>query len=352
MLRLNGISKRFGRVAALDRIDLGISAGSFTCLVGPSGCGKTTLLRVICGLEGADTGAVVCAGQDITHRPASARQMGLVFQSYALFPNLSVSRNVSYGLPRNLGRRATAQKVEDLLETVGLAGYGRRRPHELSGGQQQRVAIARALAPQPSVLLLDEPLSALDTQLRAQVRTELQTLQKSLGITTIMVTHDQSEALAIADRIAVMRQGRIVQVGSPLDLYCRPADRFVAGFLGHMNFLSARVEGPDTVRLATGQRIALSTMGHATGSQVELGIRPEDVAYSSEVPGDSVSLRVRVIRREFLGANMRLEVVEPGIGATLTLEIPLRLGRTLGDQSMIDIHLPVSRFYLFAAGHA
>lgn len=352
LLHLSRISKRFNRIAALNNVELDVPAGSFTCLVGPSGCGKTTLLRVICGLETAEEGSIVCAGLDITHKSASTRQMGLVFQSYALFPNLSVSRNISYGLPRNLGRRETARKVDALLETVGLSGYGKRKPDELSGGQQQRVAIARALAPEPSVLLLDEPLSALDAQLRAQVRTELQSLQKRLGVTTIMVTHDQTEALAIADRIAVMNSGRIVQTGAPFDLYCRPADRFVAGFLGRMNFLAAKVLGHGGVQLATGQTVAVHTGGHAVGDAVDLAIRPEDVALSQGVEGDGVNLRLRVLRREFLGATMRLEAVQTDSDVMMTLDLPLRLGRTVGEQSEIGVFLPSSRVHLFAAGNA
>lgn len=352
LLRLSQISKRFGRTPVLNNVELEVAPGSFTCLVGPSGCGKTTLLRIICGLETADEGRVVSAGHDITHTPASERQMGLVFQSYALFPNLSVSRNISYGLPRNLGRRETARKVDALLETVGLSGYGRRRPEELSGGQQQRVAIARALAPEPSVLLLDEPLSALDAQLRAQVRGELLSLQKKLGLTTVMVTHDQAEALAIADRIAVMKQGRIVQVGTPFELYCRPADRFVAGFLGHMNFLAAKVLGSGGVQLSTGQIASLHTGDHGAGAAVDLGIRPEDIALSHGAEGEGIALRLQVLRREFLGPTMRLEAVHAGSDATLSLDVPMRLGRTIGEFSEVSVFLPASRIHLFAAGHA
>lgn len=348
LLRVSRIGKRFGRTVALADVDLDVPRGSFTCLVGPSGCGKTTLLRCICGLETADAGRIVCAGRDITHVPAAARQMGLVFQSYALFPNLSVSRNVAYGLSRTLDRRTIAHKVEALLDAVGLSGYGARRPEELSGGQQQRVAIARALAPEPSVLLLDEPLSALDAQLRLQVRTELQALQKRLGVTTVMVTHDQTEALAVADRIAVMNEGRVVQAGSPFDLYCRPEDRFVAGFLGRMNFLSAKMLDAGSVQLGSGEAIAVDTNGHAAGSAVDLGIRPEDVVLTPD--GDGAGLRVRVLRREFFGATMRLEAVHIGGEFALALDVPARLGRTIGEGAEIGVSLPATRIHVFPAG--
>lgn len=352
LLRLERVGKRFGRVAALTDVDLDVPQGSFTCLVGPSGCGKTTLLRCICGLEPADTGRIVCTGRDITHMPAANRRMGLVFQSYALFPNLSVGRNISYGLPRNLGRREIQRKVDALLDTVGLSGYGARKPEELSGGQQQRVAIARALAPEPSVLLLDEPLSALDAQLRVQVRTELKSLQKRLGVTTVMVTHDQSESLAVADRIAVMERGRIAQTGSPFELYCNPKNRFVAGFLGRMNFLAAKVLGSGGIQILNGHIVAAHTDGFDPGATVEIGIRPEDVALTPEGDDAGGGLRLRVLRREFLGATMRLEAALVGCEAVLALDVPMRLGRTFGEGTEIAAFLPAARMHLFAAGTA
>ncbi len=350
LLRVSRISKRFGRTSALADVDLDVPRGSFTCLVGPSGCGKTTLLRCICGLETVDTGRIVCAGRDITDLSPSARQMGLVFQSYALFPNLNVTRNVAYGVPRTLGRREIERKVDALLEAVGLSGYGARRPEELSGGQQQRVAIARALAPEPSLLLLDEPLSALDAQLRLQVRAELQSLQKRLGVTTVMVTHDQAEALAVADRIAVMKEGLVVQAGSPFDLYYRPADRFVAGFLGRMNFLSAKAQAPGCVQLASGEAVGVDTEGLAAGVAVDLGIRPEDVVLSPEAANDGTCLGLRVLRREFVGAMMRLEAVHVGCDAVLALDVPARLGRTIGEGAEIEVLLPAARLHVFPAG--
>lgn len=347
-LRLRGIAKQFDRVDVLRRIDLDVPRGSFTCLVGPSGCGKTTLLRVLCGLETADAGTILCNGADITHQPAASRQMGLVFQSYALFPNLRVEDNIAYGLSRRLSRSERRRKVDALLETVGLTGYGRRRPNELSGGQQQRVAIARALAPEPSVLLLDEPLSALDAQLRLQLRGELQLLQKQLGITVVMVTHDQAEALAIADRIAVMESGRIEQLGTPFDLYCRPASRFVAGFVGRMSFLSAVVAGAGSVMLPSGQSLPLDTANLPRGTAVELGIRPENIA---TVPGagDGIVLRLRILVREFLGASLRLEAVHEESETAIALDMPLLRGMALQGHSHIEAFLPAAHLHLFAA---
>jgi iron(III) transport system ATP-binding protein len=347
-LRLRGIAKQFDRVAVLRRIDLDVPRGSFTCLVGPSGCGKTTLLRVLCGLEAADAGTIICDGLDITQQPAASRHMGLVFQSYALFPNLRVEDNVAYGLSRRLSRSELRCKVDALLEVVGLSGYGHRKPNELSGGQQQRVAIARALAPEPSVLLLDEPLSALDAQLRLQLRGELQELQKRLGITVVMVTHDQSEALAIADRIAVMQSGWIEQLGTPFDLYCHPANRFVAGFVGRMNFLTAVVAGAGSVRLPSGKSLPLNTGSLPRGTTVELGIRPENIALEPGA-GDGIALRLRLLVREFLGASMRLEGVHEDSGTEIALDMPLHRGMALQAQTHIEAFLPATHLQLFSA---
>lgn len=348
LLKLNGIGKRFGSLDVLQDVRLEVEAGSFTCLVGPSGCGKTTLLRILCGLETADQGAILCGGRDITHTPASARKMGLVFQSYALFPNLTVGRNVAYGLPRHWGRRQIHERVEALLDTVGLAGFAKRRPEELSGGQQQRVAIARALAPEPSVLFLDEPLSALDAQLRVQLRSELKSLQQRLGVTTVMVTHDQAEALAIADRIAVMQHGHIAQIGSPFELYCHPASHFVAGFLGRMNFIPAKVLGGGMVQLGHGLSSPVETASYAPGTKIDLGIRPEDVALSED--GAGITLILRVQRREFLGGTMRLETIAPWSSSVLALDLPQRLGRTFAEGTEIKVFLPSSRLHIFPAG--
>jgi len=339
-LAVRGVGKRFGATAVLAGIDLDVARGSFTCLVGPSGCGKTTLLRVLCGLEAADAGRVLCEGRDVSHLAPAARRMGMVFQSYALFPGLSVTQNVAYGLPRTMPRAERLRRVDELLETVGLSGYGRRRPDQLSGGQQQRVAIARALAPAPAILLLDEPLSALDPHVRAHLRAELKALQRRLGVTTVMVTHDQGEAMAIADRIAMMRGGRIVQTGTPFELYRHPADRFVAGFLGAMNFLPARVIDARTVALPDGRAIAAPAEGFAPGAMVEIGIRPEDVVLCED------GLPFAVAAREFCGATLRLEGRLEG-GQALTLELPARA--VPSDGAPIRVGLPARHLHLFAA---
>ncbi|HLS19619.1 MAG TPA: ATP-binding cassette domain-containing protein, partial [Paracoccaceae bacterium] len=232
-LRIRGLWKSFGAFIALRDIDLDVQKGEFVCFLGPSGCGKTTLLRAIAGLDPQQRGSIHQYGRDISSLPVSQRDFGIVFQSYALFPNLTVERNVGYGLLRSgLSRDARQGRIRELLEMVGLEAHATKYPAQLSGGQQQRVALARALAPSPSLLLLDEPLSALDAQVRLHLRDQLRELQRTLGVTTIMVTHDQDEAMSVADTIVVMNQGRIEQTGTPEEVFAQPASPFVAGFLG------------------------------------------------------------------------------------------------------------------------
>src|SRR5689334_12072523 len=243
-LEIVELSKSFGSFQALRNVSLAIDEGEFICFLGPSGCGKTTLLRAIAGLDIQTTGTIRQGGRDISALPPAERDFGIVFQSYALFPNLSVEQNVGYGL-KGRERGATAARVAELLALVGLPDQGRKYPAQLSGGQQQRVALARALAMSPGLLLLDEPLSALDARVRVHLRAEITQLQRRLGVTTIMVTHDQEEALTMADRIVVMKQGVIEQVGTPLEIYRRPASAFVADFVGSMNFLPGRLMTPD-----------------------------------------------------------------------------------------------------------
>jgi iron(III) transport system ATP-binding protein len=248
-LQIRHISKAFGKVAALDDVSLDVRAGEFLFLLGPSGCGKTTLLRIIAGLEEPSAGQVLQAGADVTGLPPSRRDFGIVFQSYALFPNLTVAQNIAYGLEsRRLPRSEVTARVAEMLALVGLTGYETRYPAQLSGGQQQRVALARALAISPGLLLLDEPLSALDARVRGRLRLEVAALQRRLGVTTIMVTHDQEEALTMADRVVVMERGRIVQAGAPREVYRTPATPFVADFVGLMNFLPGRPACAGTLR--------------------------------------------------------------------------------------------------------
>ena len=241
-MRLEALSRRFGAVQALDGLDLDLNPGELVALLGPSGCGKTTALRILAGLEDADSGRVLVGGKDITNVPANRRDMGMVFQAYSLFPHLTAVENVEFGL--SLRRQAAAvrrQRAHDMLELVGIAAQANRYPQQLSGGQQQRVALARALAIQPQVLLLDEPLSALDAKVRIQLRDEIRRIQIEVGTTTLFVTHDQEEALALADRVGVMREGRLEQLGPPEEIYRTPATSFVAEFVGLSNRLPGRV---------------------------------------------------------------------------------------------------------------
>jgi putative spermidine/putrescine transport system ATP-binding protein len=274
-LTLNGLSKHYGDFYAVREVSLTIADGEFLVLLGPSGCGKTTTLRMIAGFIEPSAGHVRLAGQDVTLLPPWRRNAGMVFQSYALFPHMTVAQNVAFGLEmRKLPRADIERRVEEVLALVRLGGYGGRLPRQLSGGQQQRVALARALAIRPDVLLLDEPLSNLDAKLRQEVRVEIRELQRQLGLTTVMVTHDQEEALTMADRLVVMNEGSVRQVGTQRDLYERPADRFVAGFVGRTTFLAGSIEAPGRFRSDGG--LALACTGGNPG-RAALSLRPERV---------------------------------------------------------------------------
>jgi iron(III) transport system ATP-binding protein len=317
-VRIEGVVKRFGAFAALDGIDLDIRAGELVCFLGPSGCGKTTLLRVIAGLERQDAGRIHQGGRDVSRLPASQRDFGIVFQSYALFPNLTVAENIGYGLANaRTARPARVARVEALLALIGLEGSGGKYPAQLSGGQQQRVALARALATSPSLLLLDEPLSALDARVRLHLRGEIRALQRRLGVTTILVTHDQEEALTMADRIVVMNHGSIEQVGRPEEVYAAPRTRFVAQFVGTMNFLRARV-ARDGRGDAGGVEIACDTAGLAPGTDIDIASRPEDVQIAPADAGGPV-LPGTVEALEFLGAGFRAAIRLDGPGGRVPL---------------------------------
>lgn len=275
-LQLRGLTKHFGPLVAVDDVTLDLPPGELISFLGPSGCGKTTLLRMVAGLERPTSGRVVLDGVDITDRPAHLRDMGMVFQSLALFPHLTVAGNIGYGLRiRGAPAREVRQRVEELLRLVELEGLGDRRVAELSGGQRQRVAVARALALQPKVFLLDEPLSALDANLREDLQVELRLLQQELGVTTVMVTHDQREAMTMSDLVVVMREGRVEQVGPPLEVYRRPRSAFVAGFIGSTNLLPGRVESAGEVRVAN-RFFEAETPGMEAGTEVRISVRPED----------------------------------------------------------------------------
>ncbi len=245
-VRLEGLSRHYGPVVALDHLDLTLQPGELIVLLGPSGCGKTTTLRLLAGLEDADTGRVIVGGKDITGRSAAKRDMGMVFQAYSLFPHMTVRQNVAFGLRlRKVSAAQRDKRAIEMLDLVGLSTQADRYPHQISGGQQQRVALARALAIEPQVLLLDEPLSALDAKVRAQLRDEIRRIQLEVGITTLFVTHDQEEALAIADRVGVMKDGRLEQLAPPTEVYTRPATSFVAEFVGLSNRLAGEVRGSE-----------------------------------------------------------------------------------------------------------
>ncbi|TVQ34102.1 MAG: ABC transporter ATP-binding protein [Geminicoccaceae bacterium] len=296
-LRIEGLSKAFGEVRAVDAVDLALPQGQFVCFLGPSGCGKTTLLRMIAGLETPTGGRLLLHGRDITEVPVHRRRFGMVFQSLALFPHLSVAGNIGYALKlRGLHPRDRAARVEELLQLVRLPGLGDRHIDALSGGQRQRVAIARALAQEPSLMLLDEPLSALDAKLREAMQIELRQLQQQLKITTILVTHDQREAMTMADLIVVMADGKVQQVGSPLEVYEKPANRFVADFIGLNNLLPAAAVEPGAVRV--GNRllpVAEVPAGIGWGSAVTLSVRPENVRLKRANGHDHAGLTGEVV---------------------------------------------------------
>jgi putative spermidine/putrescine transport system ATP-binding protein len=305
-VRLAGLSRHYGPVVALDNLDLTVEAGELVALLGPSGCGKTTTLRLLAGLEDADTGQITVGGKDITRLPASKRDMGMVFQAYSLFPHMTVQQNVAFGLRlRKVSSAERDRQAKEMLGLVGLDTQADRFPHQISGGQQQRVALARALAIQPQVLLLDEPLSALDAKVRAQLRDQIRRIQLEVGITTLFVTHDQEEALAIADRVAVMREGRIEQLASPTQIYSRPATPFVAEFVGLTNRLAGTVSGGTvTVR---GRALPLVDLSTPPGPVTAL-VRPEAVTLSSDSTSVSGPLVGTVIASAFLGATSRVTV--------------------------------------------
>ncbi len=274
-VEIEGVTKRFGDVLAVDQLDLEIGDGEFFALLGPSGCGKTTTLRIIAGLEFPTEGRLRIFGHDVGTLPPNKRPVNTVFQNYALFPHMSIADNVGFGLKmRKVERREIKSRVGEALELVQLADLGKRRPSQLSGGQQQRVALARALVNRPKVLLLDEPLGALDLKLRQGMQVELKILQREVGITFMFVTHDQEEALTMSDRVAILDEGRLLQVGSPEEVYERPANRFVADFIGRANLLEATVKSSRQICLANGSMVGCAT-DHPVGTKVALSLRPE-----------------------------------------------------------------------------
>ncbi|MFZ2648681.1 MAG: putative 2-aminoethylphosphonate ABC transporter ATP-binding protein [Burkholderiaceae bacterium] len=359
-LRLTGIAKDFGSFTALKDVALEISQGEFVCFLGPSGCGKTTLLRIIAGLEVQSAGRIELAGRDISTLPAAERDYGIVFQSYALFPNLSIADNVAYGLVnRKVGRAQVKARVTELLALVGLPGSEAKFPAQLSGGQQQRIALARALAMSPGLLLLDEPLSALDAIVRVKLRGEIRGLQRKLGVTTVMVTHDQEEAFAVADRIVVMNQGGIEQVGTALQVYRDPATLFVADFVGRINALPATLEGGG---LRVGEQVfqceheslqdvvRQQQVGHPAAGELRVYLRPEDVLARPIRQGDPNVFEAEIDAIEFMGPYCLVRVHAQRLGSHkltvyLSLNYLAEAGLQVGSRLMLRLMPERMRVY-------
>ena len=353
-LSINGLWKAFGSFLALKDISLDINNGEFVCFLGPSGCGKTTLLRAIAGLDLQTKGTIMQDGKDVSNLPPSERDFGIVFQSYALFPNLTIEKNIAFGL-ENTGRSKSeiAVRVSELLSLVGLPDQGAKYPAQLSGGQQQRIALARAIATNPGLLLLDEPLSALDAKVRVHLRHEIKELQRKLGVTAVMVTHDQEEALSMADRIVVMNHGVIEQVGSPTDIYRSPENLFVADFIGEMNQIQSSVT--DGGRLTIGEK-SFACIEHKfrDGASVIAAVRPEDVVPHGmdHLQGDANAncIEVMLQEMEFLGSFWRCRLNNEKFGeseliADFSINAVRRLGLAEGNPLVIE--LPEDRLMAF-----
>ncbi|OGN86159.1 MAG: spermidine/putrescine ABC transporter ATP-binding protein [Chloroflexi bacterium GWC2_73_18] len=334
-VEFRSVTKRFGAVVAVDDVDLRIRAGSFYSLLGPSGCGKTTSLRMIAGFEDPTAGEIFIGGEPVLGVPPYRRQVNTVFQHYALFPHMDVGRNVGYGLrQRRVPREEQERRVQEALDLVRLSAYGRRRVWELSGGQQQRVALARALINHPTVLLLDEPLGALDLKLRKEMQLELKALQHQVGITFVYVTHDQEEAITMSDRIAVMRDGRIQQEGTPTELYDEPANRFVASFLGQSNFFEGELlEDGELAGVRTARGLILwgrrpgSREPLAAGSRATVAIRPERISLAGDPPADAAvdretaTLPGRVLQGTYLGDQSEYQIETDALGPLMVRSI-------------------------------
>jgi putative spermidine/putrescine transport system ATP-binding protein len=344
-LELNGLVRHFGPVKALNGIDIALGEGEFLSLLGPSGCGKTTALRLVAGFDRPNGGHIVLDGKDITHTAPNKRDMGMVFQAYSLFPNMTARSNVEFGLRvRRQSRVDRRKRVDELLELVGLGHAADRYPHQLSGGMQQRVALARALAIEPRVLLLDEPLSALDAKVRVQLREEIRRIQLELGITTLYVTHDQEEALAISDHVAVMYGGVIEQMGAPAEMYSSPATPFVAEFIGTMNRLEATIlDGSSGEVEHAGRRMHVdSARGRDAGERVLLLIRPEAIELQAAVNGDAGAntLSGEVLTQTFLGPVTRVKVTAES--TTLIADLPNAGAAALPVGARVVAHVPAA----------
>jgi putative spermidine/putrescine transport system ATP-binding protein len=313
-LSIQNVRKAFGTTTVVQDFNLDVERGEFVSFLGPSGCGKTTMLRIVAGFEEPSAGMVMVGGKDVTNLKPNQRDIGMVFQAYALFPNLTVAQNIGFGLKvAGVPRAESDARVAEMLSIIKLPEFGARYPYQLSGGQQQRVALARALAPKPKLLLLDEPLSALDAKVRVSLREEIRSIQKKLGITTIFVTHDQEEALSMSDRIVVMYGGKAEQVGTPFEIYNKPATRFVASFVGTLNILEGTVCDPASGTVSiNGSEIALKRAldGKAAGDEISLALRPEAISVGNH-PGRDSSIAGEISDVSFLGSVIRVRV---GVG--------------------------------------
>lgn len=340
-------TKRYGEVLAASRLNLQIRRGEFLSFLGPSGCGKTTALRMLAGFEQPSEGEILIDGSEVGTTPAYKRPVNMVFQSYALFPHMTVAQNVAYGLRQRRPRLAKSEielRVAKALETVRLVDFGGRRIWEMSGGQQQRVALARAIVNEPKILLLDEPMAALDAKLRIEMQLELLSLQRKLGITFVLVTHDQQEALSMSDRICIMGHGRIAQIGTPRELYDRPANRYVANFVGRANIFAGKVEHTDgdnvTVSLASGHKVAVETAFAVTpGDAVDVMIRPEALRLTISPTDGEQTIEAQVANKIFLGEHIEFLLTHPVLGQLQVL-VPRQAERALpGVEMGSTVHL-------------
>jgi iron(III) transport system ATP-binding protein len=346
-VRLQNLTRKFGDVIAVNSVSLDIAEGELFFLLGPSGCGKTTILRTIAGFEEPDAGLVFIGGRDMTRVPAHERQTGMVFQNYALWPHMTVAGNVAYGLKvRKVDRSETERRVREALDMVRMSAEAGRYPNELSGGQQQRVALARALVIRPLCLLLDEPLSNLDAKLRLEMRAEIRRIHDETGTTTVYVTHDQKEALSMADRLAVVLKGSIVQIGSPEDVYRAPADDFVAGFIGETNLIPGTVKssGPSGTRIDTALGLIAASLSRvAVGRACSISIRPEDIDLSDAPTGEN-SFAGRVDQYTFLGEVGQYQLSASGLSLKALVMAPQGRWR---PGSLVGVTFPVEKVAVF-----
>ncbi len=352
-LTLTNIRKAFGTAVAVDQFNLQVERGEFLSFLGPSGCGKTTTMRMIAGFETPTAGTIHLDGKDITNISPTKRNVGMVFQSYALFPHLSARDNIGFGLKiAGQSKDAIAQRVNEMLALIKMQPQADRFPHQLSGGQQQRVALARALAVKPQVLLLDEPLSALDAKIRESLRNEIRDIQRALNITTVYVTHDQEEALSVSDRVVVMSAGHIEQIGTPLEIYSHPQTPFVADFVGSMNFIPGTViDNKGNVRCASHTfNVGTNASAFPSNTAVRLALRPEELRVYNREPQQPDSLPVTLNSAEFMGTTYRLHLAAGELG-TLLAEVPANYARTLHTAvgAPLQVQLPSEMLRVFTA---